>query len=122
MYLSYYISHDTFHGASDLDFTFVGGANFAAAMLCAPFVNICTRILGTNRPMYLGCFLFAGGFVAASFATEFWHLILSQGIMVGVGTGFIWLPPVRLVSFQITSNTNSRNECLTDTITTSVVQ
>jgi len=92
VYLSYYISHETFHGATDLDFTFVGGVNFAAAMLCSPLVNLVTRKMGTNKPMYFGCFLFAAGFVAASFATEFWHLILSQGILVGLGLGFVWLP------------------------------
>jgi hypothetical protein len=26
---------------------------------------------------------FSGGFIAASFATEFWHLVLTQGILVG---------------------------------------
>lgn len=30
--------------------------------------------------------------MAASFASEFWHLVLSQGILVGLGTGFTWLP------------------------------
>lgn len=30
--------------------------------------------------------------MAASFASEFWHLILSQGILVGMGTGFVWQP------------------------------
>ncbi|KIW99402.1 uncharacterized protein Z518_11390 [Rhinocladiella mackenziei CBS 650.93] len=92
VYLSYYISHETFAGASDLDFTFVGGTNFATAMLCGPFVNLCVRKLGTHIPMFCGCFMFSGGFVAASFATEFWHLVLTQGVMVGVGTGLIWLP------------------------------
>jgi MFS family permease len=90
--LSYYISNETFPGASDLDYTFVGGVNFAAALISAPIVNIFMRIFGTNIPMYMGCFMFSGGFVAASFATEFWHLILSQGILVGMGVGFIWQP------------------------------
>lgn len=92
VYLSYYINHETFHGASDLDFTFVGGVNFATALLCAPIVNLSTRHFGTNIPMYCGTIMFAGGFVAASFATEFWHLILSQGILVGMGVGFVWQP------------------------------
>ncbi|EXJ93357.1 hypothetical protein A1O1_01749 [Capronia coronata CBS 617.96] len=97
VYLSYYINHETFAGASDLDFTFVGGVNFAAAMLCTPVVNVCIRAFGTKPTMYCGCFFFAGGFVAASFATKFWHLILSQGILVGLGTGFCWLPATPLL-------------------------
>ncbi|KAG9773958.1 hypothetical protein KCU88_g5636, partial [Aureobasidium melanogenum] len=85
VYLSYYINHETFPGASDLDFAFVGGVNFATALLCAPIVNVSIRLFGTKFPMYCGCFLFAGGFIAASFATKFWHLILTQGILVGLG-------------------------------------
>ncbi|ETI24118.1 hypothetical protein G647_03487 [Cladophialophora carrionii CBS 160.54] len=92
VYLSYYIDHDIFSGASDLDYTFIGGVNFACAMLSGPIVNVCIRKTGVHVPMYCGCIMFAGGFVAASFATEFWHLILTQGILVGLGTGFTWLP------------------------------
>ncbi|KIW68052.1 hypothetical protein PV04_04022 [Phialophora macrospora] len=92
VYLSYYIDHDIFSGASDLDYTFIGGVNFACAMLSGPIVNVCIRRTGVHFPMYCGCVMFAGGFVAASFATEFWHLILTQGILVGLGTGFTWLP------------------------------
>ena len=36
VYLSYYLSHDTFKGTSDLAYAFIGGTNFAAAMLVAP--------------------------------------------------------------------------------------
>ncbi|KAI1614837.1 MFS transporter, MCP family, solute carrier family 16, member 6 [Exophiala viscosa] len=92
VYLSYYINHETFSGASDLDYTFVGGVNFATALFCAPLVNLSTRKFGTNIPMYCGACMFGGGFVAASFATEFWHLVLSQGILVGMGVGFVWQP------------------------------
>lgn len=90
--MSYYISNHTFEGANDLDFTFVGGTNFACAFLCAPLINIICRRYGTKPPMYLGCFLIAGGFVSASFSTQFWHLILTQGMLVGLGVGFVWLP------------------------------
>ncbi|KAL2423694.1 putative transporter MCH2 [Exophiala dermatitidis] len=97
VYLSYYINHETFPGASDLDFAFVGGVNFATALLCAPIVNVSIRLFGTKFPMYCGCFLFAGGFIAASFATKFWHLILTQGILVGLGVGCCWLPATPLL-------------------------
>ena len=60
-------------------------------------VNVCIRQFGTHVPMYCGCFLFAGGFVAASFAVEFWQLVLSQGVLVGLGTGFVWLPATPLL-------------------------
>ena len=52
-------------------------------MMAGPIVNPCIRRVGTHVPMYCGTVMFAGGFVAASFATKFWHLILTQGVMVG---------------------------------------
>lgn len=55
VYLSYYLSHETFPGTSDLAYTFVGGINFAAAMLVAPGVNVLIKKFGTNKPMYVGC-------------------------------------------------------------------
>jgi hypothetical protein len=77
-------------------------------MLCGPIVNLTIRKLGTHVPMYTGAILFSGGFIAASFATKFWHLVLTQGVLVGytsstcrlqqllilasLGVGFAWLP------------------------------
>ena len=94
VYLGYYLQHNTFEGASDLSYTFIGGINFAGAMLVAPFVNILVKKFGTNKPMYAGCILWCGGFVAASFAVgnEYWQLFLSQGLLVGIAGGLVWLP------------------------------
>lgn len=40
VFLSYYISTSKFPGTSDLDYTFVGGINFAAAMLVAVSLSL----------------------------------------------------------------------------------
>lgn len=90
VFLSYYISTSRFPGTSDLDYTFIGGINFAAAMLVAPLVNIATKHFGTKAPMYVGCVLWLGGFISASFAKEFWQVFLSQGLLVGIATGLVW--------------------------------
>jgi MFS family permease len=97
VYLSYYLSNDVFSGASDLDYAFVGGVNFALAMGSAPFVNMATRRFGTHPPMYFGGLCFGGGFIAASFASKLWHLILAQGVLVGLGVGFAWQPATSLL-------------------------
>ena len=103
VWLSYYINHDTFKGTSDLAFTFIGGINFAAAMLVAPFVNILIKKYGTNKPMYAGCLLWALGWVGASFATEYWHLFLSQGLLVGIAGGITWLPAAPVLAQWFTT-------------------
>ncbi|KAL8992270.1 MAG: hypothetical protein Q9169_007230 [Polycauliona sp. 2 TL-2023] len=98
VYLSYYLRYNSFPGASPLDFAFIGGSTFSAAMLVAPLVTLLARKYGTRTPMYAGVIALAGGFVAASFASEAWHLYLSQGVLVGVGVGFIYIPSIAILS------------------------
>lgn len=38
------------------------------------------------------------GFVAASFSTKFWHLFLSQGLLIGIAGGLIWLPSAPIIA------------------------
>ncbi len=87
VFLSWYIDHDDFPGASAFDYTFIGGVNFSAAMLEAPLVNILIKRCGTNRLMLIGCVLWLLGFLLAAESTQFWQLLLTQGLLVGIGTG-----------------------------------
>ena len=98
MYLSYYLRYNSFPGASPLDFAFVGGSTFGAAMLVAPLVTFLARRYGTRFPMFAGVLALAGGFIAASFASEAWHLYLTQGVLVGIGVGFIYIPSIAILS------------------------
>ena len=67
-------------------------------MLVAPLVTIVTRKFGKRLPMILGIIMQAGGFVAASFAKRIWHLYLTQGALVGIGVGFIFIPSISVLS------------------------
>lgn len=48
--------------------------------------------------MFLGCLTYLCGFLCASFAKQFWELILSQGVLVGAGVGMIWQPSTSIIS------------------------
>ncbi|KAJ9667858.1 hypothetical protein H2201_002044 [Coniosporium apollinis] len=96
--LAYYLETDLFPGATSLDYAFIGGLNFGCAMLVATPVTSLTRILGTHIPMYIGVCLQTGGFIAASFSSRIWHLYLTQGALVGVGVGFIYIPSIAITS------------------------
>lgn len=41
--------------------------------------------------------MLGGGFIAASFASSIWQLYLSQGVLVGLGVGFIYLPSIAIL-------------------------
>ncbi|KAL8849413.1 MAG: hypothetical protein Q9221_005585 [Calogaya cf. arnoldii] len=98
VYLSYYLRYNSFPGATSLDFAIVGGSTFGAAMLVAPLVTFLARKFGTRAPMLVGVIALAGGFIAASFASEAWHLYLCQGALVGIAVGFIYVPSIAILS------------------------
>ena len=81
-----------------LTMRFIGGLNFAVAMPAAPAVTILARRLGNQTPMFIGVVFLTGGFISASFASHIWHLYLSQGALVGLGVGFIYIPSVAILS------------------------
>lgn len=97
VYLAWYLEHQIFPDATSLDFAVVGGLNFAVAVLIAPLANLGVRSLGLRAPMLLGCVLLPAGFIAASFAQEVWHLYLSQGFLVGMGVGLIYMPATAVI-------------------------
>jgi MFS family permease len=81
-----------------LDFGFIGGLNFAMAMLLAPLATVLTRRFGKHATMLAGSTLQCGGYIAASFASKTWQLYLSQGVLVGSGIGFIIVPSMAILS------------------------
>ncbi|KAL9596231.1 MAG: hypothetical protein Q9219_005942 [cf. Caloplaca sp. 3 TL-2023] len=98
VYLSHYLASDSFPEASAWDYAFIGGFNFSIAMLIAPIVTILTRNFGIHATMAVGLILESGGFVAASFATQIWQLHISQGVLVGCGIGFLYIPSLPVLS------------------------
>jgi MFS family permease len=98
VYLAYYLSSDTFPEATAIDYAFVGGIQFALSMFVAPFATSSVRRFGTQPPMLFGIAVQTAGFIAASFANRIWHLYLSQGVLLGVGLGFIFIPCSPIIS------------------------
>ena len=92
VYLAHYLANDVFSGATALDYAYIGGLNFGLSMIVASPVTYLARIWGMHIPMFLGVVMMTGGYIAASFATSIWHLYLTQGALVGLGVGFIFIP------------------------------
>ncbi|KAJ5201723.1 major facilitator superfamily domain-containing protein [Penicillium cinerascens] len=98
VYLSHYLSDTNFPEAKPIDFALIGGFNFSMAMLSAPVVTIIARKYSTKLPMLLGLGFLATGYITASFATRIWQLYLSQGVLVGFGVGFVYIPSIAIIS------------------------
>jgi MFS family permease len=81
-----------------MDFALIGGLNFSMAMLSAPAVTAIARKYSTKLPMILGVGLLAAEYISASFSKKIRQLYLSQGILIGVGVGFVYVPSIAVLS------------------------
>ncbi|KAE9376812.1 MFS general substrate transporter [Stipitochalara longipes BDJ] len=97
IFLAHYLSKDTFPGATPLDYAFVGGLSISMAFIISPLATVCTRRFGTQVGLFVGVIFETAGLLGASFASEIWHLFLSQGLAFGVGLGFLFVCSVGIV-------------------------
>ncbi|KAH8787187.1 hypothetical protein BGZ57DRAFT_851171 [Hyaloscypha finlandica] len=100
VFLGYYLENGIYAAATPMDFAFIGGLNFSVAMLASPAVTVLVRRKphGVRLPMLIGVCLQTTGFITASFATLIWHLYLTQGVLVGLGVGFTYIPSIAVLS------------------------
>ncbi|KAK4890333.1 hypothetical protein LTR27_010976 [Elasticomyces elasticus] len=97
VYLSHYLSSNYFPEATSFDFALIGGLEFGCSMLISPICTVLVRDVGRHTVMFSGCVMMSGGFIAASFAERIWHLYLTQGVLVGLGLGAIFIPSVQVL-------------------------
>lgn len=53
--------------------------------------------------LWIGSFLVIFGMFMTSLCTEYWQVILAQGIMIGLGSGCLFIPSVAIVSTYFTT-------------------
>ncbi|KAH8807129.1 MFS transporter, MCP family, solute carrier family 16, member 7 [Xylogone sp. PMI_703] len=97
VYIAYYLSHNTFPDTSPLDYAFIGGLSISQSVLIAPLATYIIRLFGTKVCLHIGVFLETLSLIGASFARQKWHIILSQGVCFGWGTGFLFVGSVGII-------------------------
>jgi MFS family permease len=97
IYLAHYLEHSTFDNATKLDFATIGGIQLGAGFALAPFIGIFNQRFGARLTTALGGFLLFIGYFLSGFAKRLWQLYLTQGLIIGLGYGFIFVPPYALV-------------------------
>lgn len=75
-----------------MEYALVGGLSISMAMMFSPLVAMATRTVGTNITMAIGTVFVFCSLFSASYATQIWHLFLSQGVCFGFGMGFLYIP------------------------------
>ncbi|KAK5070777.1 hypothetical protein LTR64_007445 [Lithohypha guttulata] len=51
----------------------------------------------------IGSFLVPFGFMMTSLCREYWQVVIAQGIVVGLGNGFLWVPSVAILPQYFTT-------------------
>ena len=51
-----------------------------------------------HKVMFSGLIFEGAGFIGASFATRIWQLYITQGILIGCGIGFLYIPSLPVLS------------------------
>ncbi|KAE8156157.1 major facilitator superfamily domain-containing protein [Aspergillus tamarii] len=97
VFLAHYLKHNTFPGSSPLKYAFVGSLSITLLLLVSPIATISVREWGIKPIMFCGVILETASLICASFATEIWHLFLTQGILFGMGVGFLFIPTAAVV-------------------------
>ncbi|OAA47867.1 Major facilitator superfamily domain, general substrate transporter [Metarhizium rileyi] len=109
VFLAHYLANDTFPGATPLQYAFVGSLSISCALLVSPVTTISVREFGTKPTMFAGVFMEAASLICASFANKIWHLFLTQGVLFGLGMGFLFTPSVGIVPQWFTTKRSLAN-------------
>ncbi|OAP59401.1 hypothetical protein AYL99_06699 [Fonsecaea erecta] len=92
IFLAHYLSDPAFQHASHLEYALIGGLSISQSLLSAPVVNISVRHLGMRATLLVGTVLVFAALFGASYATEIWHLFMTQGVCFGWAMGFLYIP------------------------------
>ncbi|EEU48172.1 uncharacterized protein NECHADRAFT_75487 [Fusarium vanettenii 77-13-4] len=109
VFLAHYLANDTFPGSSSLDYAFVGSLSISCALLISPIATVLVREIGTKPTLLLGVVLETTSLICASFAYKIWHLFLTQGVLFGLGMGFLFVPSVGIVPQWFTTRRSLAN-------------
>ncbi|KAI7860945.1 major facilitator superfamily domain-containing protein [Circinella umbellata] len=70
--------------------SFVGTLSLCFEHLMAPLSEVIRSTRGAKTVLFVGTILIFGGLTVTSFAKEIWHFYLSQSILFGTGTSFLF--------------------------------
>ncbi|RAR10534.1 hypothetical protein DDE83_005038 [Stemphylium lycopersici] len=111
VFLAYYLANDIFPGATPLQYAFIGGLSISQALIVSPIATLTTRRFGTRTTLFIGVAFETVSFIGASFATQIWHLFLSQGICFGWGMGFLFVGSIGIAAQWFTTHRSLANGC-----------
>ncbi|OBA19536.1 MFS general substrate transporter [Metschnikowia bicuspidata var. bicuspidata NRRL YB-4993] len=92
IFLNYYLSSDSFPGASKYDFALMGGMVVFLAQLLAPFSTLAVRVFGQTPVLVTGICIQTLGYLLAAECTQLWQIFMCQGVLIGISFSLIFIP------------------------------
>ncbi|KAI1846196.1 hypothetical protein JX266_007721 [Neoarthrinium moseri] len=89
--LAYYSANEIFPSATHLEYSLIGGLSISQALMVSPIVTKCYHHYGLRTNLLIGTALEFVALFTTSYATQIWHLFLSQGVCFGWGMGFLYI-------------------------------
>lgn len=72
----------------------IGSIATSLTYLLAIFHNILSRYFNVWQTMLAGSVIASLGMILASYCTETWQFAMTQGLMCGIGSSLVYIPPV----------------------------
>lgn len=95
VFQSYYV--ESLH-QSPSDISWIGSVEIFMLFFIGTIAGRLTDA-GFFRPLFLaGAVLIVGGALATSASSQYWQILLAQGVCVGLGNGYLFCPAVAVVS------------------------
>lgn len=87
-----------FPNTTPLAYAFTGGLSISCSLLVAPLATYLIQLYGTRFVLNVGVFFEVLSLIGSSFASQKWHIFLSQGVCFGWGMGFLFVGSVGIAS------------------------
>ncbi|KAF5589455.1 major facilitator superfamily domain-containing protein [Fusarium pseudocircinatum] len=111
--MAYYSLHPDQVLASSFEFALVGGLSISAALILSPVITATRKRIGAGPTLVMGALIVFVSLFTSSFATEIWHLFLSQGLCFGWGMGLCYITGAELLPPWFTSRRSLAVGCAT---------
>ncbi|CAG8955436.1 hypothetical protein HYFRA_00010302 [Hymenoscyphus fraxineus] len=90
VFQTYYVK--TFPELSPSTISWIGSIQLSVEILLGTIVGPLYDYGYLRSLVFVGCFLSVLGMILTSFSTQYWQLVFSQGVLVGIGNGCLFIP------------------------------
>ncbi|KXS11519.1 MFS general substrate transporter [Gonapodya prolifera JEL478] len=90
VFMRFFFYNQVLPGTSLFQLAFVGSMNMAFQNVLGPFMGYVQNRLGHQLCVFIGGLLVTLSFLLASFSSTLWQLLITQGIMYGTATAFMY--------------------------------